>query len=117
MTSVVSGATLPPKQWDAVVECTLAVWRGRNPHVPAADGGSAELCHKSFERAAAKGEAKRFGLLGAAPRGHDVDCAAGGGGQRATCFRALGLSESDEKGSKAKGGRPGNLRPKKGRGP
>ena len=101
------GATLPPEHWNHVVACTLAVWRGRSPHVAVARGGAAETCRHTFTRATANGQEKTYGLLGAAPRGHDIDCAAGGGAQRATCFRALGLADPE----RATRARPPNMGP------
>ena len=114
-----TGATLPAEHWDHVVACALAVWRGRSPHVAVARGGAAETCRHTFTRATANGQEKTYGLLGAAPRGHDIDCAAGGGAQRATCFSALGLDEP-ERAAKARrpgpgggGGGGGGARPRK----
>ena len=117
------GATLQPASaWDRVAACALAVWRGRDPLAPDAEGGAFELCHNASARRGvgsvdgSRGP-KKFGLLGAAARGHDVDCAAGGGAQRATCFRALGLPESDERGYRgpAQAGKLGNVKTKSAR--
>ena len=117
------GATLQPASaWDRVAACALAVWRGRDPLAPDAEGGAFELCHNASARRGvgsvdgSRGP-KKFGLLGAAARGHDVDCAAGGGARARRASARLGSPSRDERGYRgpAQAGKLGNVKTKSAR--
>lgn len=58
--------------------------------------GRGPLRHDRVKRTRHVRRPQVIGLVGAAPRGHDVDCASGGGSQRATCLEALGVGNSGD---------------------